>query len=130
MAEMKAPKAPAGLGAAGRKLWRESLRPRADGSQLHLRPDELLLLEQACRLADDLAALRERLEGEPLTVPGSKGQSVAHPLRAEIHRSLASLDRILRTLALPDAPGRAVDGTEKSDMARQLARQRWRGRSA
>jgi len=121
---MSAPKAPKGLGAAGRRLWRDTLGDRADGSRLELRADEVALFAELCRLADDVERLRAELADAPLTVEGSMGQQVAHPLRAELHRTLATMDRLQRTLSLPDDPA-ASALRDRSWAGRNLARQRW-----
>lgn len=120
---MSAPRAPKGLGSAGRRVWRDTVGEREDGSRLVLRPDELVLLEHFCRLADDADRLRGELADAPLTVTGSMGQPVQHPLRGELHRTLATMDRLQRTLALPDAPDERSGGT--SWAGRNLARARW-----
>lgn len=116
---MSVPRAPSGLGSAGRRLWQGTFAPRENGARLELRPDERVLLVEACRLADDVERIRKLLDGVPLMVPGSKGQPVTHPLRSELHRTVASLDRVLRTLALPD------DDAPASQAGRSLARARW-----
>lgn len=120
---MSAPRAPKGLGPAGRRVWRGTLGERDDGSRIELRADELPLLVELCRMADDAARLRDELADAPWTVSGSKGQQVVHPLRAELHRTLSSMDRLVRTLALPDDP--AEDAGGASWAGRNLARQRW-----
>jgi hypothetical protein len=77
---------------------------------------------EACHLVDHLDRLRAVLEGAPLTVKGSAGQPVGDPVRAEYHRALASLDRVCRTLAIPDAEAGA---SSPSWAGRSLARARW-----
>lgn len=121
---MSAPRTPAGLGKAGQRLWRGTFGERDDGSRLELRADELALLAEACRLADDVERIRGELADAPLTATGSQGQQVSNPLRGELHRTVATLDRVLRTLSLPDDPGEA-HGRGGSWAGRNLARQRW-----
>jgi hypothetical protein len=58
---MAGPKAPAGLGTRGRKLWREVT---AGYGELEDKPAELVLLEEACRTADRLEKLDELLRGD------------------------------------------------------------------
>lgn len=121
---MTTPRAPRGLKAAGKRLWRDTLGEREDGSRLELRADELALFAELCRMADDVERIRGELDGASLTVPGSKGQDVAHPLRAELHRTVGSMDRLARTLALPDDV--KADGSSSATWAgRNLARARW-----
>lgn len=117
---MTAPRAPRGLGSAGKRMWRGTFAERDDGARLELRPDELVLLVEACRLADDVETLRGELVGASLTVPGSQGQDVVNPLRSELHRTSTRLESILKTLALPDDEGRSV-----SQAGRSLAGARW-----
>src|ERR1044072_9309200 len=66
--------APKGLTARGRKLWRQVL------SEYTLRPDELVLLENACRTVDLIADLEAAMIGEPLVTTGGMGQAREHPL--------------------------------------------------
>jgi hypothetical protein len=122
MSASKPPAPPKGLGPAGKRLWRGTFRAQPDGSRLELRADEMVLLAEACRLADDAEAIRGELDGEPWVVAGSKNQDVTHPLRGELHRTVGSLDRLLRTLSLPDEEGA---GTSASWAGRNLVRHRW-----
>ena len=65
-----------------------------------LRADEKVLLEQACREADLIAALDDELRFASFVVSGSQGQQVANPLLTEIrqHRSTyaALMARLIR----------------------------------
>lgn len=121
---MTAPRAPKGLKAAGRRLWKDTLGERPDGTAIELRPDEVPLLVEACRLTDDVERLRDELADAPLTIAGSRGQMVAHPLRAELHRTTTRLESLVKTLALPDDPD-AATGADPSWAGRNLARARW-----
>jgi hypothetical protein len=101
---------PAGLAAAGSSLWRSV----ADAFDLD--PAELALLEQACRTADELAALVDVLATVPVLVSGSTGQVQVHPLFAAVREHRRTLGRLLDEMALPDdddvprtGPRRAVD---------------------
>lgn len=75
---MTKPKTPHGLAASGRRLW------RAVVAEYDLRADELLLLDKACRSADDVARLEAALADAPLLTEGSAGQTRANPLLAEL----------------------------------------------
>lgn len=121
MSETKAQRAPAGLGKAGRHLWRRI----TDG--LRLRADELVLLEAACRTADDLAELEAALREAQPVVTGSMGQERAHPLYAEVRASREALRRLLGSLNVPEAEGLGSewDGLTASSRARKAARARW-----
>jgi hypothetical protein len=112
-------KAPKGLGPAGRRVWRALFTPREDGAVLEFRADELPQVIEFCRLSDDIEQIRAALKGA-LLAPGSKGQQVPHPLRVELHRTLASRLAIAKVLNLPDEAGGGG-----SWAGRNLARQRW-----
>lgn len=112
---MDVPAAPDDLGAAGRRLW-DGVHQADAGLVLVFRADELALLAEACHLADDLEAIRGELRGRPLLTEGSKGQEVADPLRAELHRTSQRLESLLRSLRIPD---------EVSGAGSELARRRW-----
>ena len=96
-----------------------------------LRPDELRVLEDACREADLIDRLQADIAKAPLTVPGSMGQKVPHPSLQEIRQHRATLARMLKQLGLPDAPSEPAGGREgsTSDRARRTAHARWSRRS-
>lgn len=121
---MAAVKAPAGLDAAGRRLWRTVLA-EVDGAGMELRADELRVLEDACRAADTADRCAAGLVGEPLTVPGARGQLVAHPLIGEELRARSLTARLLGQLGL----GRPVAAPEtpRTRSARRAAMARWHG---
>ena len=107
--------APKGLGAAGKRLWRDVT------GKYELRPDELRVLESACRTVDMIGQLEDALVDEPATVLGSKGQVIAHPLIAEVRMQRMAFAQLLRSLKLPDegSSGAAVN------QQRSAARERW-----
>lgn len=109
---------PRGLGEQGLKLWAE-----ITGSY-KLRPDELRMLEDACREADLIDRLEAELVGAPLTVQGSQGQPVANPLIQEVRQHRQVLKGHLTSLKLPDEPG--DDASAGSNAGRNLANARWR----
>lgn len=112
-AQTRAP-APSGLGKRGRRFWREV----ANGYEL--RPDELVLLETACRCIDLVADLEAGMADQPLTVKGSMGQVREHPLLSEQRQQRALLNRTLAQLDLPDA-GEGVEMNQH----RTAAQSRW-----
>jgi hypothetical protein len=114
----KAPRAPVGLAATGKRLWRDL------SEAYSFRPDERVLVVELCRLSDDLERLRRDLADEPATVTGSTGQMVVHPLRLELHRTSGRFESVVRTLGLPDETESA--GSNNATWAgRNLARARW-----
>lgn len=115
------PKAPANLSARGRRLWRDVV------GVYDLRADELVVLEQACRESDLIDTMAAALEGEPLTVDGSRGQLVAHPLVAELRQHRLCLRGLLAQLKLPDEGDGAGRGANAASVAgRNLVAARWR----
>lgn len=112
-------RAPAGLEASGRRLW------RGVADKYELRPDELLVLEHAARTADLIDDLAAGLQGAPLMQPGSMGQARPNPLLAEIRNQRQLLGTLLRQLGLPDEDEGRAAGDRASVAARKAARARW-----
>lgn len=119
---MSARKAPAGLGTAGRALWRAVTADLA-AQGLELRPDEAATLEAAARQADTIATLEGALKDAPLTVRGSQGQEVAHPLLAEVRLGRALLAQLLARLRLGQLD--QAHESPRSRSARKAANARW-----
>lgn len=117
------PRTPTGLEAAGKKLWTEVAGP------FELRPDELRVLEAACRSADELARIEAALKGAPVVSLGSMGQEVAHPLlnQALAHRRV--LAALIKQLALPEEDGNRVPDA-LSEKRRHAANVRWASHNA
>lgn len=117
------PTPPKGLARRSAALWRDLTKT------YDLRPDELRILEDACRemdLVDDLdAATRKVVDDGALTVKGSMGQDVAHPLIQEIRQHRTTVANLLGKLKLPDD----VQAESRGAQAREAARARW-GKSA
>ncbi|GAA1543574.1 hypothetical protein [Nocardioides humi] len=114
---------PRGLKKHGRKLWR-SVVPAYT-----LRPDELVLLESACKTVDLIAELEAAMVDEPLVTSGSMGQLREHPLLSETRQQKALLGRQLAQLKLPDldaqgVPQAKVNAQREGGIARW--QQQWR----
>lgn len=116
---MSKPKTPNGLASPGRRLW------LAVVDEYELRADEMLLLEKACRSADDVARLEAELADAPLLTVGSTGQQRANPLLAEVRGMRALLASLLKQLRLPTTETDADTDASTSAKARKAARARW-----
>lgn len=114
-------RAPAGLDRSGRALWRKVT------GDFDLRADEARILADACATADLIDRMSAELTGAGLTVTGSTGQLVAHPLVAALHSHRQLLARLLDQLALPNNPGRddVAERRARSQLGRAAARSRW-----
>ena len=110
---------PPGLGPSGRRLWREIT------AEYGLAPHEAVILVQCCRCADRLDAIEAELSGAALTVEGSQGQPVRHPLLSEWRMQARVLESLSRALSIP-LPSEDV-GRRRSPTARENALQRWSG---
>jgi hypothetical protein len=113
MTEISRIPAPAGLERRGRRLWRDV------SSAYKLRPDELVLLETACKCVDLIDRLETEMAGQPLTVVGSAGQQREHPLLSEQRLQRTLLRQSLSQLKLPDLrEGAAVNQNRAAGMTR------------
>lgn len=106
--------APRGLKAAGKKLW------TATTEKYELRQDELEVLRAVCAEADLITRMEEDLGSADLTVTGSMGQLVAHPLVGELRQHRATMAALLRGMKLPDD-----SGVGASNQQREAAQSRW-----
>lgn len=114
-------KAPRGLGAGARKVWRTIT------DQFDLNPAELRVLEDACREVDLIDQMEERLSASTsLIVAGSMGQDVPHPLLQEVRQHRAVLTRLFAAMKLP-AADEGDGAAAASASAREMAMRRWHG---
>ncbi len=114
---MSKPAAPKILGEVGAKLWCDLV------GKYDFRLDELAVLERACRTLDRLAAMEDEL-GDELLTTGSMGQTVVHPLVAEIRAHTAQLAALMKQLGFPDDPAIPKLGAAPNQH-RQAAQSRW-----
>jgi len=117
-------RSPAGLGDAGKKLWR-SIDDVFDFTE---EPGKVHILTQACRVSDIIAELDEAADEAPLTVMGSMGQPVISPFIAEARLQRALLAQLLGRLGLPDNDEDDEAGelrARRSEAGRVAARSRW-----
>lgn len=87
------------------------------------------MLEQACRVRDDADRLAAAASDGPVNIPGSRGQTIVNPAITELRLHRAELARLLKQLAIPDAPEEGDedwDGLTASERARKAAGKRWR----
>lgn len=99
---MTKPKAPAGAGPAGAKLWREVL------DEYELEQHELLLLREAVRTVDTLDSLQAQVAADGVLLDSSQG-SRAHPALVEARQQRIALARLLAALRLPAGEEEAGD---------------------
>jgi hypothetical protein len=95
MTAAKASKTPAGLGAAGRKLWLSV----TDVYDLEVYEEALLL--QAARCADYLDRLAAEAAAGTVTVENMKGDRIVSPAIVESRQQGIALSRLLASLRLP-----------------------------
>jgi hypothetical protein len=115
---------PAGLDAAGKRLWKSVV----DVFDLTDEPHKVQVLTQACRVADIIAELDEHAAEAPLTVKGSQGQPVIQPTLSEARFQRALLAQLLGRLGLPDNDADEAEVERKarrSAAGRTAAKARW-----
>lgn len=114
------PRAPKGLGAAGKKLWRDLT------ADTEFEPHGLRLLTDACRVADLIAKLDQAAEDSPLVVKGSTGQPVINPVIAEARVQRGLLAKLLKDLNIPATEEAEQEAAQsRSEKARKAAKARW-----
>lgn len=114
------------FGPAGTRLV-ETITSEFDFS---LEPAKLAILARCARTADTIAALEAEAATQPLTAKGSMGQEVISPLIAEARAQTSLLDRLLKSLQLPDSDeDTAAKAEQRRRQARKAAQTRWGNRS-
>ncbi len=114
----------------GARLWRALLR------QFDFSAVELTMLHELARSVDRVDEVRATIAADGPVVPGSRGQSTAHPLLAIELSHRATIGKLASMLDLPDGvTARPGDGTDHitsltSARARRAARARWDRRGA
>jgi P27 family predicted phage terminase small subunit len=115
------PKAPAGLDAAGRGLWKRLHDALPDDLRFSAR--ELELLQRACQLADREAALKAVIKKDGLMTTGSMGQAVLHPAAMELRQVEQTLCGLLVKVSTEDTAGEVP--TPRQERAVKAAKARW-----
>ncbi|REE74377.1 hypothetical protein C8E05_3812 [Rhodococcus wratislaviensis] len=90
---MSKPRTPAGLRAAGKRLWSSTV------DDFELAEHELGLLLQACRTADALDALQKALDRDGVLNNSSQGTRV-HPALPELRQQRIAFARLVAALGL------------------------------
>lgn len=117
---------PDNLGPAGTELW-ESI---TEVFSFEDEPGKVALLQRACRTADTIATLEAEASTQSLLAKGSMGQAVVNPLVAEARSQTSLLDKLLKSLDLPETEEEQLERAQRRSRAgRTAARARW-GRGA
>ena len=112
-------KPPARLSASARALW------VGVTGRWELRPDEMRILEDACREATLVDKIEAALKAADLVTDGSTGQARAHPLLSEVRQHRVAMTSLLARLALPDDEAEGRQESARSEHARSAAIARW-----
>ena len=92
-------------------------------------PNKAALLARAARTADTIAALEAEAATQPLTAKGSMNQAVINPLVAEARAQTSLLDKLLKSLQLPDTDeATAAKAEQRQRRAKKAAQTRWNNR--
>jgi len=110
---------PAGLHAAGKRLWDSVV------GEYELDPGDLPILAALARTTDELERLTAEVAKAPLTVPGSMGQPVSHPLLSEVRAHRVLQAKLRSELALPSQDDEPVMNARQRQ-AKAAAQRRWR----
>jgi hypothetical protein len=108
------PKAPSGLGAAGRKLWRSVL------ADYELEQHEIAGLLQACRAADACDELQEVVASQGRIQQDHLGNVRIHPAAVELRQTQMLLLRAVASLRIPlgDDDGQGEERPQRRGAAR------------
>ena len=90
------PRAPANLGAPGRRFWRRVVE------SFELEQYHLDICEQCCRALDRAESAREQIEREGMTLVDRFGQPKPHPLLAAERDARSAFRQLYRELGLDD----------------------------
>lgn len=114
-------RAPVGLKAAGKAVWKGILGDLPDEWELDAR--EFVVLEAAARQADTNRALEKALVDDGMIVTGSQGQARLNAAVTELRQGRVALEKLLAGLALPGDDGRTLTAGQKR--AQAAAQARW-----
>lgn len=92
-------------------------------------PGKQAILERAARTADTIDALEAEAATQSLTAKGSMNQVVINPLISEARSQTSLLDKLLKSLSLPDSDeDTAAKAEQRQRQARKAAQTRWNNR--
>lgn len=111
------PRRPSGLGSRAVRFWDQIV------ATYDLRPDEVLVLENACREIDLITRMEAEQRDAGLISEGYNGQPVPAPMLGELRQHRSVLARLLGQLKFPDAPDQPAETA--SEQARRAAFARW-----
>ena len=120
---MARPRIPAGLGKDGKALWKAVLADLDPEWELDAR--ELHFLSRACRSADELARLQQKIDEDGITTEGSRGQTIVHPALSEARQLRLVQMRLLAAIELTDPKAGIRAATPAQARARNAANVRW-----
>jgi hypothetical protein len=109
-------KPPAGLGRAGKALWR-AIDADLVRQRLELDAREVSWLTEACRVADRVAELEAAVDRDGVVASGSKGQPVPHPALREARLQRDQAARLLARLDLPAEDEEVAPGVRRARRA-------------
>lgn len=106
------------LGKRGAWLW-----DQVTGTY-SLRPDDTMLLEDACHTLDLIDKIEAQLVGAELLLVGAYDQPIANPLIDQVKAHRSVMARLLGQLKLPNVAGVQAE-LDRTDRARNAANARW-----
>jgi phage terminase small subunit len=110
---------PAGIGPAGRKVWRDTL------SDYTLTPAEISVLHALCTATDQLRRIENAIKGlRSLVSNGSQGQLVGHPLLGEYRAHAETVRKLAAQLALPDTTAKPAKRKTNANRVSHLVAER------
>lgn len=95
---------PRGLGTPGRRLW------DAVTGEYELDTPELALLEEACRIRDFIADLRQKVAETGAVIDSRQGPRM-HPAAVEARQQTLALAKVIGSLGLPKGALDDIDGS-------------------
>jgi hypothetical protein len=111
----------AGVGPAGRALWKTVLDDLP--AELDFDPRELAILAAACRQADAVVELEQAIERDGVMIVGAAGQARMNACVTEARQGRLALARLLGDLDLPDEAEQPRSAASKR--AQHAAGVRW-----